>query len=130
MSEPNKPKTTGIRRIWNALFYSIDGIRTTWKDEAALRQELVLALVLTIAACIIPFSLYMRIILISSMALVLIVELLNSAIEAIVDMVTEEFNPLAKKAKDCGSAAVLLSLLLAGGIWIAALYDLLFPVLE
>lgn len=130
MREPNKPKTTGIKRIWNALFYSIDGIRTTWNEEAALRQELVLALILSIAACIIPFSLFTRIILIASMMLVLIVELLNSAIEAIVDMVTEDFNPLAKKAKDCGSAAVLLSLLLAGGLWIAALYDLFFPLLE
>ena len=111
-------KPTGLKRIWLALFYSLAGFRSAWKSEAAFRQELVLA------AIMLPFSIWLGrnalevIVLVGSVLLVLIVELLNSAIESTVDRIGLEKHPLSKSAKDMGSAAVLLSLLFvvfAGG---------------
>lgn len=117
---PFKGKT-GLARVWNALFYSIDGFRAAFKHEDAFRQELLLTLV-----CI-PLALWLepgaigRALMITSLFLVLIVELVNSAIEAVVDRVSLEKNHLAKRAKDIGSAAVLLSLINAVAIWVLVL---------
>lgn len=109
MESPHKGKT-GLRRLWNALHYSLDGFRAAYRHEDAFRQEVLLSLVL------IPLGLYLgeggiaKALLVGSVLLVVIVELLNSAVEAAVDRVSLETHRLAKRAKDIGSAAVLLSL--------------------
>jgi diacylglycerol kinase (ATP) len=108
-----------VVRVWRAVQYSEQGIRSAWKDEAAFRQELVLMLLLA------PLTLWLQlprldtVLLLALMALVLVAELLNSGLEAIVDMASPDFHLLARKAKDCGSAAVFVTLLLLGGAWAA-----------
>jgi diacylglycerol kinase (ATP) len=116
---------SGLKRIFSAVFYSIDGFRAAWKNEHAFRQELLLVAPGVIAAFFLPVSTLEKIILIAVLLLVLIVELLNSAIEAVVDRVSLDSNPLSKNAKDYGSAAVMLCLLLAGLTWILILLPLL-----
>lgn len=111
----------GLRRVLNATGYSIDGLRAAWVHEDAIRQELVVAAVMIPVALWLPVSLPERIALIGVVVLVLIVELLNTAIETAIDRDSLEINPLGKRAKDYGSAAVMLSLLLAGGTWAAIL---------
>ena len=107
---PFKGKT-GPQRIFNALFYSIDGLKAALRHEDAFRQEMILS------AALIPLALYLeheavaRVLMIGSVLLVLIVELLNSAVEAAVDRISFEHHHLIKRAKDMGSAAVLISLL-------------------
>ena len=113
----------GLQRLLNATRYSMDGLRQAWTHEAAFRQEAVLALILIPLALLIPVTLVERILLVGVVLLVLIVELLNSAVETAVDRDSLEINPLGKRAKDLTSAAVMLSLLLAGGTWIAILVD-------
>jgi len=106
-------------RVVRAMQYSEKGIRSAWRDEAAFRQELVLMLLLA------PLTLWLQlprldtVLLLALMGLVLVVELLNSGLEAVVDMTTPEFNVLAGKAKDCGSAAVFVALAVLGGAWLA-----------
>jgi diacylglycerol kinase (ATP) len=107
----------GIRRIFNALTYSIEGFKTAWMSEHSFRQEVLLVVVATAIALLLPVSAFEKLLLIGVFILVLIVELLNSAIEAVVDRVSLERNPLSKNAKDFGSAAVLLSLTLAAATW-------------
>jgi diacylglycerol kinase (ATP) len=109
--DPHIHKNTGFKRVVKALFYSFDGIGSTLKHEAAFRQEAILAAVLVPLSFFMRVSLVEHLILIASIILVLIVELLNSAIEAVVDDISLGNRPLAKRAKDMGSAAVLLSLL-------------------
>jgi diacylglycerol kinase (ATP) len=110
----------GLRRIINALGYSFDGLRAAWCEDA-FRQEVLLAGAMIPAALLLPVTLVERLLLIGSVVFVLIVEILNSAIEAAIDRHSFEINPLAKQAKDMGSAAVMLTLMLAGGIWMAIL---------
>jgi diacylglycerol kinase (ATP) len=112
----------GAQRLVNALHYSLDGLHAAWTGEDAFRQELILAAFMVPAALFIPVGLVERLMLIGSVVLVLIVELLNTAVEAAIDRHSFEINPLAKRAKDLGSAAVMMSLLLAGGMWIAILW--------
>lgn len=109
----------GLRRVVDATHYSLDGLRAAWAGEDAFRQEIMLAAVLTPVALVLPIALAEKILLVGVLTLVLIVELLNSAIEAAVDRDSLEINPLGKQAKDVGSAAVMLALVLAGGTWIA-----------
>jgi diacylglycerol kinase (ATP) len=111
----------GLRRVLNATGYSIDGLRAAWQHEDAFRQELILAAIMIPAALLLPVTLAEKIALIGVVVLVLIVELLNTAIEAAIDRDSLEVNPLGKLAKDYASAAVMLSLLLAGGTWAAIL---------
>ena len=113
---------TGLKRVWYALHYSLAGINSAWKHEAAFRQEALLAAVLIPLALFLPVSALGKAIMIASVVLVLIVELLNSAIEATVDYVSQEIHPLAKRAKDIGSAAVLLSLLNVAVVWLVILF--------
>ncbi len=113
----------GLQRVLNATRYSIDGLRAAWSHEDAFRQEVILAAVMIPLALVLPVTLAERIALIGVVALVLIVELLNTAIEAAIDRDSLEINPLGKRAKDYGSAAVMLSLLLAGGTWAAILLN-------
>jgi diacylglycerol kinase (ATP) len=113
---PHKGKT-GITRVWNALFYSMDGFRAAFRHEDAFRQEVMLAAVMIPAAFFLTQDNLGRALMIASVMLVLIVELLNSAIEATVDRISLENHALAKRAKDIGSASVLLSLLLVLVVW-------------
>ena len=112
---------TGIDRILHAAGYSWNGLRAAYTGESAFRQETWLAVVLLPAAFWVGRGWTEVALLAGSVLLVMIVELLNSGIEAAVDRVSYERHDLSKRAKDLGSAAVLLSLLLCGGIWLAAL---------
>lgn len=117
---PFKGKT-GVRRIFNAFFYSLDGLKAAIKHEDAFRQEALLAIIL------IPLALYLeadaigRALMIASVFLVLIVELLNSAVEAAVDRISLENHRLTKRAKDMGSAAVLIALVNVVTTWLLVL---------
>ena len=113
----------GLSRILNAFRYSADGLRDAWQHEDAFRQETILAAVMLPAALFLPVTLVERLLLIGVVMLVLIVEVLNTAVEAAIDRQSFEINPLAKRAKDLGSAAVLLALLLAGVVWISILWS-------
>jgi diacylglycerol kinase (ATP) len=101
----------GLRRIWKAAFHSLAGIRAAWKNEAAFRQEIMLCLVLIPVAFWYGTTAVERVLLICSCLMVLAVELLNSAVEAAIDRIGEERHELSGRAKDMGSAAVLVSLL-------------------
>lgn len=117
---------TGLKRIIRATGHSASGLRAAWRFESAFRQECLLFLGL------LPLGLWLgsnwleRSILIGSAALVLIVELLNSAVESAIDRISMDHHELSKRSKDLGSAAVLVSLLLCGAIWAAALWARLF----
>lgn len=113
---------TGLTRIIKAAGYSWKGLRAAWQHEAAFRQELVAAIIAIIVACWLNVDAITRVLLIGSVLLVIIVEILNSAIEAVVDRIGSEMHPLSGRAKDMGSAAVLLSILLALFIWITLLW--------
>lgn len=106
---PFKGKT-GLVRVWNAFGYSLAGLRAAFANEAAFRQECLLAVILIPAAFLAPADGTGKALLVGSVLLVLVVELFNSAIEAVVNRISLERHPLAKHAKDIGSAAVLLSL--------------------
>ena len=114
---------SGLKRIFSAFFYSIDGFKAAWRHEHAFRQELVLLVIGTALALGLPLSAFQRLLLIGVLVLVLVVELLNSAIEAVVDRISLERDPLSKNAKDFGSAAVLLSFVLAVATWCVVLFD-------
>lgn len=119
--DPNIHKNSGFRRVVKALFYSFDGICSTLKHEAAFRQEAILAAILIPASFLMQVSLVEHLILVASILLVMIVELLNSGIEAVVDDISLRNRPLAKRAKDMGSAAVLLSLFNCFICWISVI---------
>ncbi|MHA2764868.1 diacylglycerol kinase [Vibrio harveyi] len=116
-----KPGKTGIRRILDATGYSLQGLKAAWINEAAFRQELVLTLVLSITAFLLPVTMLERTMMISSLLLVVIVELINSAIEAVVDRVSDDWHELSGRAKDIGSAAVFVALVLALFVWASIL---------
>lgn len=118
---PFKGKT-GLQRIWNAFGYSLDGLSEAWRHENAFRQEVWLALVLIPAAFFMPVGGLGKALMVGSVLLVLVVELLNSAIEAVVDRISLEHHHLAKRAKDAGSAAVMLSLVNVAAVWALALF--------
>lgn len=121
-----KPTSThGIRRISRATKFSIQGLIAGWKNEAAFREELILSIILIPVALLLPVSTTETILLIATVFLVLITELINSAIEAVVDRISDEIHPLSGRAKDIGSAAVFLSLLLAGFTWALIIFDLI-----
>lgn len=120
-ASPFKSKS-GLKRIFSALRYSLDGLKTAWRHEHAFRQELVLFGAGVTAALALPLSAFERLLLIGVLGLVLIVELINSALEAVVDRISLDTHPLSKNAKDFGSAAVLLSCMLAGAAWAVVLF--------
>ena len=119
----DRRKPVGLTRLVRAFGYSFRGLMLAFREEAAFRQELLLALV------VIPAGLYLgrsgveRALLVAPMLLILIVEVLNSAVEAVVDRSGTERHPLAGMAKDMGSAAVMLSFLLLGTVWLLVLVD-------
>lgn len=108
---------TGLRRIINATFFSLAGLRAAWAHEAAFRQECLLALVLVPLGCWLGQTAVERSLLVGTVLLVLIVELLNSAVETAVDRIGLDHHRLSGRAKDQGSAAVLLCLCLAALVW-------------
>ena len=116
-------QVTGLRRIINAAGYSWKGYKAAWRHEAAFRQETILGIIGTLIALLLPVSLLAKLVLIGSMVLVIIVELLNSAIEAVVDRFGEEWHTLCGRAKDMGSAAVLLALVWSLVVWVALLIE-------
>lgn len=111
------PRRTGLMRILYAFIYSLCGFRDAWKHESAFRQEVLLAVVLIPAAFWLGQTAIEQILLIACVALVLIVELLNSAVETSVNRIGTELHPLSGRAKDMGSAAVLVSLLFTVFVW-------------
>ncbi|WP_294902906.1 diacylglycerol kinase [Tatumella sp. UBA2305] len=115
--------TGGWRRVIKAAGYSWQGLRAAWQHEAAFRQETVLAIMAVIIAACLKVDTVSRILLIGSVVLVIIVEILNSAIEAVVDRFGPELHPLSGRAKDMGSAAVFIALLLAAFVWISVLWQ-------
>jgi diacylglycerol kinase (ATP) len=121
MTNPHKGRT-GLDRIRHAAGYSLQGLTSAYRGESAFRQETWLAVILIPLSFWIGQSWIETALLASSVAVVLIVELLNSAIEATVDRISFELHELAKRAKDFGSAAVFLSLAVTGAIWATALW--------
>jgi diacylglycerol kinase (ATP) len=115
---------SGLKRIFSAFFYSIDGFRAAWKHEHAFRQELMIAVPGIVIALLLPVTSFEKLALIAVLVLVLVVELLNSAIEAVVDRVSLDRHSLSKNAKDLGSAAVMLTFLLAVITWAVILTPL------
>ncbi len=111
-------KNTGFKRVVKASVYSFNGLKAAVKNEAAFRQELLLAVIFIPLAIFLDVSALERVALIGVTVLVLIVELLNSAVEAVVDRIGSEYHELAGRAKDLGSAAVLITLLLWAYVWI------------
>ncbi|QYJ80189.1 diacylglycerol kinase [Shewanella acanthi] len=116
----------GIKRIFRATGFSMKGLKSAWVHEAAFRQELILALLMLPIALFVDISTMERLMLILTLFIVLIVELLNSAIEAVVDRVGSEIHPLSGQAKDIASAAVFMSLTLCGLTWLIVLLPHLF----
>ena len=112
-----KTGATGITRIINAAGYSWSGLKAAYKYEAAFRQELWLCLLLTPLALYFGPSYADKAILIASLVFILVVEILNSALEAVVDRFGDEIHPLSGRAKDMGSAAVLFAFIIAGLVW-------------
>ncbi|WP_028451578.1 diacylglycerol kinase [Chitinilyticum aquatile] len=119
---PFKGKT-GIRRVLNALGYSLDGLKAGWDNEAAFRQVSLLAIVGVIVALALPLPGWGTAVLIGCHVASVIVELLNSAVEAAVDHTSLEHHALAKRAKDLGSAAQLVCLVNLFGMWALVLWQ-------
>ena len=117
-----KPNKTGIARVWFAMFNSLRGIKSAWQYEAAFRQEALLCLVLVPVAFYVEASLAERLLLLASLFVLVITELLNSAVEAVVDRIGPEFHELSGRAKDLASAAVFFALLFMGIVWVSVLF--------
>lgn len=113
----NKPGRSGLHRLWWATRYSMLGIKAAWKNEAAFREEILLLFVLIPSAFFLGQTAVERALLIGSALLLIIVELLNSAIEAAIDRIGTEMHPLSGQAKDMGSAAVFFTLLVLFSTW-------------
>lgn len=119
---PYKSKS-GLQRVFRAWRYSMQGLRAALKHEAAFRQEAALAIVLVPAAFWLGRSTLEVLLLLAVVVMVLVTELLNSAVEAVCDALTVETHPLIGRAKDLGSAAVMMMLLFAGAVWLSILID-------
>jgi diacylglycerol kinase (ATP) len=117
LESPHKGQS-GIRRLINAFFYSLSGLSLAFRHESAFRQEIALAVVLIPVACVLPVGAVERVLLVASVLLVLIVELLNSSVEAAVDRIGFDTHRLSKRAKDLGSAAVLIALTALLATWV------------
>lgn len=119
-TSPYKSKG-GPRRLYNALRYSVQGLGAAIRHEAAFRQELLLAVILTPVAFVVGSTAEQTLLLIGTLVFVLVTELLNSALEAVADTVTLEHHPMIGRAKDLGSAAVMLSIIFAVATWLTVL---------
>ena len=123
-ANPQKART-GLNRLWHAAGYSLEGLRAGW-NEKAFRQEAIAAVVMLPASLWLGKNWVETALLAGSVVLVMIVELLNTGIETAIDRIGPEWHDLSKRAKDMGSAAVLLALLLCMGIWGAAFFQRIF----
>ena len=121
---PDPPPAIGFARVINAWGYSLQGLAGAWRTEGAFRQEVIAAAILIPIACLIPVPILHRALLIASVLMVIVVELLNSAMEAAIDRISLDRHPLSKKAKDTGSAAVLVSIVIAMLVWAGVLFPL------
>ena len=121
-----KPDATGFRKLVNSTRYSWWGFKSAWKNEEAFRHEVRLAAVMMPLAFLIGEDHTHSLLLLLSVGLVLLAEIINSALESVVDRIGTEHHPLAGQAKDLGSAAVLLSLLIAGVVWLSSIYRFLW----
>jgi diacylglycerol kinase (ATP) len=119
------PKKTGIARIFAAFSYSLEGMRCTLLTEAAFRQEACIVAIATVMLFFLPLSHEWKGLLFFATTVVLVVELLNSAIESVVDLASSDYHALAKRAKDIGSAAVFLSITLTLLLWSGAIFTLI-----
>ncbi|HKJ63968.1 MAG TPA: diacylglycerol kinase [Desulfopila sp.] len=119
-----KQQKPTLQRILHACFHSRDGFISTYRGEVAFRQEVWASCLLLPLLFFLPLQIFFKVLLVGAHFIVLITEILNTAIEKIVDLVSPEFNELAKKAKDMGSAAVFLSLVLAALLWLTAIGSL------
>ena len=117
----------GLSRLFNALRYTWDGLRAAAKHEEAFKQELIVVIPLSIVAWILPVPVVERALLFSVLQIILIIELINSAIEANTDHISLERHPLAKRAKDMGSAAVFLAILIALATWGTVIWHYFHP---
>lgn len=121
-----KPGRTGIKRLFYATGYSIQGLKAAWLNEAAIRQETVTSILLITITFFLPVSKIEQIMMIGCLVLVVIVELMNSAVEAVVDRVGSEWHELSGRAKDIGSAAVLIALIFSAFTWMFILWPYYF----
>ena len=121
-----KSTKRGIPRILNAFKYSYDGFISAFKSEEALRQDILIFVIFTIIALFLPICFFKQAILISSLLFIVFAELTNTAIEVVIDRISEEYHELSKKAKDIGSCLVLLSFINAILIWGSVLYAVFF----
>ncbi len=128
-SIPDKVSNKGIKRIYRAMFFSFAGLKTAFQKEAAFRQEITLSLILLPTLFWFPVPVLLKLLVIFAHSLVLITELLNSAIESIVDLASPDYHDLAKHAKDIGSAAVFVSLIPTTILWGCVLYFTFFDKL-
>src|SRR5215470_7510697 len=122
MSTPDLPESPhkgqrGLQRLFNALFYSLSGLRIAFQHESAFRQEVALAAVLVPIACLVQVTAVERVLLLASVLFVFVVELLNSSVEAAIDRISFDTHRLSKRAKDLGSAAVLIALIMLAITW-------------
>lgn len=118
----------GLARAWHAAKNSWCGLVYAFMEESAFRQELTLFVILTPIAIALPINLLEKSLLISSLMMVLVIELLNSSVEAAIDRISFDHHDLSKRAKDFGSAAVMLALLVSALVWAGVCIPLLFPV--
>ena len=116
LASPFKGKT-GLVRIWHAFFNSCAGLADAWRHESAFRQEIMLAAILIPVAWLVPVSRGERALLVATVLLVMVVELLNTGVEVAIDRISFEHHSLSKRAKDIGSAAVLVALVLMAAVW-------------
>lgn len=121
-----KPGRTGIKRLFYATGYSIQGLKAAWLNEAAIRQETVTSILLITTTFFLPVTKIEQIMMIGCLVLVVIVELMNSAVEAVVDRVGSEWHELSGRAKDIGSAAVLIALIFSTFTWMFILWPYYF----
>ena len=122
LESPHKSRS-GLARIWRAFFYSLAGLRAAWQAEHAFRQEVLLAAVLVPVAAVVPATLTQKALLIACVLVVLVAELLNSAVESAVDRISLDSHELARRAKDIGSAAVFVALGNLTVVWGLVLID-------
>ena len=111
------PPRIGPARLFPALRHSFEGLAGAWRTEGSFRQEVIIIAILVPVAWLLPLSAFERVALVVSLLLVLLVELVNSSIEATIDRISEERHPLSKHAKDAGSAAVFMAVLIATITW-------------
>jgi diacylglycerol kinase (ATP) len=125
LEDPNK-HPPGLTHVWRATGIALQGLRAAWQHEDAFRQEVLVAAIAVPVALLLPVAPLGKVMMIASILLVLIIELINSALEAAVDHTSLEQHPLARRAKDIASAAVFLSIVNALVVWVLVTYPALF----